>query len=1343
MTSLFWIYSSIWLTASPIVVGRESPLEVVRHGPGSDMRCMSPLMDTEDKLPDSAFTASSVYRNTEGFQPHHARLIHVYDGKEHTSGHAWCPSNTVQTAMKEWIQVEFPTLVIIGIIFTAGRGDGNVKEFMPSYVIHYQREDEEWFEYKKSDSDRVIEANSDPRTIIRNTLDPAIVARRLRIYPYSARVQQQICLRFSLYGCEFRDGIVEYSLPEGVRGGGFGGAGHPGLDQFDFRDTVNDRLNAMQSSHNVEGLGKLVDNIAYLGNVTRDIEASPGSHFVGWDSGFNGRRTSVQLRFKFDGVRNFSAACLFAFDSPKLRASLFKRATVDFSDDYDDRHYAEERRLHFSLATATVKHLEGSLQNDWRESIYQQLGADNSALIVRHSHWDGATIVVLPLKGRLGRSVRLDLGFADTWLLLSEIEFISVPHVSAPGESPPTGSADETVAHASEIQSNRGNLKSSRKADHPEAANSVRSDSNSDSIPFEVDEDDMPHSSTSDDDTLMKQQLQNRKQTAKSEKASSNGHRNLAFVAIVIACSLFTLAVLGVGLAFCFHMRLRQTRNKQQQSLKKIASDASGGVCGFSVNDFGGRVAPSSPTGGAQVPSPYLLGPTFKAATVGTMHSAASMGDGKSPYSNLFHMFSSPAGSQHAPLSVFAAAASTGFTSGGHEVSGNAVRDSGAMATAFQGLPSPGHAFVGGAGDLNSLSMCQPAVLAMQMGGQHPAIFFSAPAGQTMPLLGGTGLIHPGGDTTTDSGSLYTTPPDVCGAPELTNKHLSSQLSSTSYGRSRAFRHNSVGDGQEDEGDGDYNSTSGDGGGTTSESDPEDNQNRRHRSAALRPVNRASSLGPECTSSECAQQQLLLLRPSKAGEKLRRPSADSKVDPRPKRSHSFVAAERTNGTAEEEEDEQEDDELSQNDEFNGDASAGVALLADHNTLVSRWSSGQSELKGSAATSGGKTRRRRSKRQRQRNGKPAKRALDGCAETAATAVAAPSSQRHQTTSSLQESVLSSSHQLHSCADSGLGSSRADVPPAVQPRRSGAGRGVTVSNAQIQQFIQQQQQQYPHLGNLSGETLASNSVSLTSVLPGINVVSSPLATRHYGSNSVTPLGGFLHAHPHHQHFAAFSSLSDQASVSTAINIASPYPGVCASSEDTATMQGSQSGAFGSMVPGSPYHLYQPIGTTILMPPHHTGPSLAFPGSQSGTAALQPQFLGEHQVGLLQGGGGGGTQVFSPQFRSQATLQAEQKKQAPHHSETVVVSSGVNSNWAHNSAADQVNPSDVSTNPNWSETLKLKSAACPLPPVPSLPMPLTPITTLSTAGNNSGNPNNPYGDVQRDGTGSGRLSIYSVCM
>lgn len=56
----------------------------------------------------------------------HSSLVNVYDSKEHTSGHAWCPNSTVMKGMNEWIEVEFPTLVISGIIFTAGRGDGNV-----------------------------------------------------------------------------------------------------------------------------------------------------------------------------------------------------------------------------------------------------------------------------------------------------------------------------------------------------------------------------------------------------------------------------------------------------------------------------------------------------------------------------------------------------------------------------------------------------------------------------------------------------------------------------------------------------------------------------------------------------------------------------------------------------------------------------------------------------------------------------------------------------------------------------------------------------------------------------------------------------------------------------------------------------------------------------------------------------------------------------------------------------------------------------------------------------------------------------------------------------------------
>ncbi|VDD76495.1 unnamed protein product [Mesocestoides corti] len=96
------------------------------RGISSDERaCDSRLMDTQAKLPDSAFSASSVRHNLPEFRPYRARLASLYAGKEHTSVRVWCPNNTVQTAMNEWIQVDFPDLFIIRNIFTAGHGDGN------------------------------------------------------------------------------------------------------------------------------------------------------------------------------------------------------------------------------------------------------------------------------------------------------------------------------------------------------------------------------------------------------------------------------------------------------------------------------------------------------------------------------------------------------------------------------------------------------------------------------------------------------------------------------------------------------------------------------------------------------------------------------------------------------------------------------------------------------------------------------------------------------------------------------------------------------------------------------------------------------------------------------------------------------------------------------------------------------------------------------------------------------------------------------------------------------------------------------------------------------------------
>ncbi|KAA3681518.1 uncharacterized protein DEA37_0000109 [Paragonimus westermani] len=178
--------------------------QVVRRGPGSEQQCMSPLVSSQDEFPDSALSASSVLLNKTDFQPYQARLSEVYGSREHTSGYAWCPNSNVGEMLREWIQAEFSELVMIKSIFTAGRGDGNVKEFMPNFVLKYQREDDgAWYEHVKRDGTRVLKANSDPRNLARATLDSIIIAKRIRIYPYSRKGNQKVCLRFALYGCKF------------------------------------------------------------------------------------------------------------------------------------------------------------------------------------------------------------------------------------------------------------------------------------------------------------------------------------------------------------------------------------------------------------------------------------------------------------------------------------------------------------------------------------------------------------------------------------------------------------------------------------------------------------------------------------------------------------------------------------------------------------------------------------------------------------------------------------------------------------------------------------------------------------------------------------------------------------------------------------------------------------------------------------------------------------------------------------------------------------------------------------------------------------------------------------
>lgn len=120
-------------------------------------------------------------------------------------------------------------------------------------------------------------------------------------------------------------------------------------------------------------------------------------------------------------VRNFSQLLLFTFDSPELQVSLSKQIVVQFSK--DGVTYPKENTLTFAMNAASTEELDP--QKSWKDADIRTNNAARGPTIWRSRAWDGAAIVSLPLKGRLGSYARLDLEFSGAWILLSELEFIS------------------------------------------------------------------------------------------------------------------------------------------------------------------------------------------------------------------------------------------------------------------------------------------------------------------------------------------------------------------------------------------------------------------------------------------------------------------------------------------------------------------------------------------------------------------------------------------------------------------------------------------------------------------------------------------------------------------------------------------------------------------------------------------------------------------------------------------------------------------------------------------------------------------------------------------------------
>ncbi|XP_027710453.1 epithelial discoidin domain-containing receptor 1 isoform X2 [Vombatus ursinus] len=353
-------------------------------------KCRYALGMQDRTIPDSDISASSSWSDSTAAR--HSRL-------ESSDGDgAWCPAGPVFPMESEYLQVDLRQLHLVALVGTQGRHAGGLgKEFSPSYRLRYSRDGQRWMDWKDRWGQEVISGNEDTGGVVLKDLGPPMVARLVRFYPRADRVMS-VCLRVELYGCLWRDGLLSYTAPVG--------------QTMYLPETVH--LNdSTYDGHTVGGLqygglGQLADGVVGLDDFrqSRELRVWPGYDYVGWNnnsfpSGY------VEMEFEFDRLRVFQTMRVHCNNMHTLGARL---------------PGGVECRFKRSPATAW----EG-------EPIYQALGGSLGDPRARS--------VVVSLGGRVGRFLQCRFRFTGSWLLFSEISFLSnVVNESSPalgGTRPP------------------------------------------------------------------------------------------------------------------------------------------------------------------------------------------------------------------------------------------------------------------------------------------------------------------------------------------------------------------------------------------------------------------------------------------------------------------------------------------------------------------------------------------------------------------------------------------------------------------------------------------------------------------------------------------------------------------------------------------------------------------------------------------------------------------------------------------------------------------------------------------------------------------------------------------
>ncbi|XP_056912156.1 discoidin domain-containing receptor 2-like [Takifugu flavidus] len=359
--------------------------------------CRYPLGMSGGQIQDEDISASSQW--SESTAARFGRL----DLDNGDGDGAWCPDIMSEPdALKEYLQVDLRSLHFITLVGTQGRhADGMGNEFAQRYRIKYSRDGSSWVGWHDRKGGQVIEGNKNAYDVVLKDLEPPIIARYVRFMPVTDH-SMTVCMRVELYGCEWLDGLMSYSLPDGHL------MIYRGLDVY-FNDSVYDGAVAERLT---KGLGQLTDGTAGLDDFLHSHVYGmwPGYDYVGW-SNKSFPKGYVEMIFEFDHVRNFTSMKVHCSNMFSRGVRMFKQASCYFRS--------------------------GS---DWEaDPVTFRPNVDRESQTAR--------FVIVPLGDRTASVIKCRFHFGDLWMLFSEVAFQSgstvyntslSPHMQgAPRNMPP------------------------------------------------------------------------------------------------------------------------------------------------------------------------------------------------------------------------------------------------------------------------------------------------------------------------------------------------------------------------------------------------------------------------------------------------------------------------------------------------------------------------------------------------------------------------------------------------------------------------------------------------------------------------------------------------------------------------------------------------------------------------------------------------------------------------------------------------------------------------------------------------------------------------------------------